>query len=88
MKDSETKVSWILRLPAKFQRENDDATKQTGHLASFGVVFWKVGFIASLSITVSSSETLLVTCHSRCRILAVECMLIKLVFMMESHHCM
>ena len=62
MKDSETKVSWILRLPAKFQGENDDAMKQTGHLASFGVVFWKVGFIASLSITVSSSETLLVTC--------------------------
>ena len=62
MKDSETKVTWVLPLLAKFQRENDDATKQTGHLASFGVVFWKVGFITSLSITVPSSETLLVTC--------------------------
>ena len=62
MKDSETKVSWILRLSTKFHGENDDAMKQTGHLASFGVVFWKVGFIASLSITVPSSETLLVTC--------------------------
>ena len=62
MKDSETKVSWILRLSRNFQRENDDATKQTGHLTSSGVVFSKVGFIASLSITVPSSETLLVTC--------------------------
>ena len=62
MKDSETKVTWVLRLPTKFDGENDDATKQTGHLASFGVVFWKVGFITSLSITVPSSETLLVTC--------------------------
>ena len=62
IKDSETKVSWILRLSRIFQGKYDDATKQTGHLASFGVVFWKVGFIASLSITVSSSEALLVTC--------------------------
>ena len=56
--------------------------EQTGHLASFGVVFWKVDFITSLSITVPSSETLLVTCHSRCHILAVECMIIRLNFMM------
>ena len=68
MKDSETRVSWILRLSRNFQRENDDATKQTGHLASFGVVFWKVGFIASLSITVPSSETSLVRCYSQRRI--------------------
>ena len=46
----------------KLSGENDDATKQTGRLASFGVVFWKVGFITSLSITVPSSETLLVAC--------------------------
>ena len=69
MKYSETKVSWILRLPTKFHGENDDATKQTGHLASFGVVFWKVGFIASLSITVPSSETFLARCYSKSRIL-------------------
>ena len=88
MKDSETKVTWILRLPTKFDGENDDATKQTGHLASFGVVFWKVGFIASLSITVSSSETFLARCYSQRRILAVRCMPIKFDFMMEIHHCM
>ena len=88
MKDSETKVSWILRLPAKFQRENDDATKQTGHLTSSGVVFSKVGFIASLIITVSSSETFLARCYSQRRILAVRCMPIKFDFMMEIHHCM
>ena len=68
MKYSETKVTWILRLLAKFHGENDDATKQTGHLASFGVVFWKVGFITNLSITVPSSETFLVRCYSRRRI--------------------
>ena len=88
MKDSETKVSWILRLPTKFHGENDDATKQTGHLTSSGVVFSKVGFIASLSITVRSSETFLVSCHSRCRILAFESMIIKFDFMIEIHHCM
>ena len=88
MKDSETKVSWILRLPAKFQRENDDAMKQTGHLASFGVVFWKVDFIASLSITVPSLEAFLVACYNKCCILAVDCTVIKFDFMMEIHHCM
>ena len=72
MKDSETKVMWILRLPTKFDGENDDATKQTGHLASFGVVFWKVGFITSLSITVPSSETFLARCYSTSRILVTQ----------------
>ena len=72
MKDSETKVSWILRLSRNFQRENDDSTKQTGHLASFRVVFWKVGFIASLSITVPSSETFLARCYSTRRVMATQ----------------
>ena len=72
MKYSETKVTWILRLLAKFHGENDDATKQTGHLASFGVVFWKVGFIESLSITVPSSETFLARCYSTRRVLVTQ----------------
>ena len=88
MKDSETKVSWILRLSRNFQGENDDATKQTGHLASFGVVFWKVGFITSLNITVPSSETLLVTCSSTWRVFGIEWVITKFDFMMEIHHCM
>ena len=44
-------------------------------MTSFGVVFWKVDFIASLSITIPSSEAFLVGYYSRCGILAVECIL-------------
>ena len=59
-------------MPTKFDGENDDATKQTGHLASFGVVFWKVGFITSLSIIVQSSETFLARCYSTRRVMATQ----------------
>ena len=39
--------------------------KESRHLTSFGVVFWKVDFIASLSINIPSSETFLVRRYSR-----------------------
>ena len=56
--------------------------EETRYLTSFGVVFWKVDFIESLSITVPSSETLLMTCQSRWLILGIEWMIIKFDFMM------
>ena len=72
MKDVETKVTWILRSAIKFQDENDDDMKPARHLASFGVVFSKVDFIESLSITLPSSETFLVKCYSRHRIMRTQ----------------
>ena len=56
--------------------------KERTHLISFGVVFWKVDFIASLKITVPSSEAFLVAYYNRCDILAVDCMVLKFDFMM------
>ena len=51
-----------LRLRAQLNGKNDDGMKERSHLTPFGAVFWKVVFITSLSITVPSSEALLVTC--------------------------
>ena len=57
--------------------------KENRHLTSFGAMFWKVDFIANLSITVPSSEAFLVACYNRCDILAIDCMVIKFYFTME-----
>ena len=46
--------------------------KERTHLTSFDIVFWKVDFIESLSITVPSSETFLARCYSTRRILVTQ----------------
>ena len=52
--------------------KNDDGMKERSHLTSFGAVFWKVGFITNLSITVPSSETFLARCYSTRRVMATQ----------------
>ena len=57
-----------MRLRAQLHGKNHCGMKERSHLTSFGAVFWKVGFITNLRITVPSSETFLVRCYSRRRI--------------------
>ena len=52
--------------------KNDYGMKERSHLTSFGAVFWKVGFITNLSITVPSSETFLARCYSTRRIMPTQ----------------
>ena len=52
--------------------KNHYGMKERSHLTSFGAVFWKVGFITNLSITVPSSETFLARCYSTSRILVTQ----------------
>ena len=52
--------------------KNHYGMKERSHLTSLGAVFWKVGFIANLSMTVPSSETFLAGCYSTSRILVTQ----------------
>ena len=61
-----------MRLPAQLYGKNHYGMKERSHLTSFGAVFWKVGFITNLRITVSSSETFLARCYSTRRILVTQ----------------
>ena len=61
-----------MRLRAQLHGKNHYGMKERSHLTSFGAVFWKVGFITNLSITVPSSGTFLARCYSTRRVMATQ----------------